>query len=293
MNLTIPFFGAFSEGAGTVLEKELLMKRRLETRTYNTFSFMSIVILLIPIILLTHYFLPNQFSLNIDSQVFQLKNILIMLGVIILSIFANLFTFYALKWEKITELEPMRLMQPMFTILLAFFLFSAERQTKSSIIILSLVASFAIIASHIKRHHFSLNIYAWSAILGSLFFALELVVSKEILNLYPPLIFYFVRCLGIFLVSLAIFKPNPSKIQKSTWPLIFGISLIWIFYRVLLYSSYLTQGVIITTLLFILTPIFIYLFSWKYLKEQFKWRNLIASIIIIICVALAMWINGN
>ena len=293
MTFAIPIFGAFSEGAGTVLEKKLLMRKKLETRTYNTFSFMAIVILLIPIIFIANYFFPAQFPLKIDAQAFTLINILLMLAVIIISIFANLFTYYAMKWEKMTELEPMRLMQPMFTILLAFFIFSSERQTKTSIIILSVIASFTLIASHVKKHHFSFNKYAWAAIFGSLLFALELVVSKQILSLYPPLIFYFIRCAGIFLFSLIIFKSNPRKIKKSTWPMIFAVAFIWIVYRVLLYSSYLSQGVIVTTLLFILTPIFIYIFSWRYLKEQFKWRNLIASIIIIICVALAMYLQGN
>jgi drug/metabolite transporter (DMT)-like permease len=293
MNFAIPFFGAFSEGVGTVLEKKILMKKKVETRTYNTFSFMGIVVLLIPIILLANYFLPNQFPLKISQEALSTQGILIMLAVIILSITANLFTFYAMKWEKITEIEPMRLMQPMFTILLAFFIFSTERQTKTSIIILSIIASFTLIASHVRKHHFSMNKYAWAAIFGSLFFALELVVSKEILAFYPPLVFYFIRCAGIFLFSLLIFRSNPKKIQKSTWPMIFSVSLIWIVYRVLLYSSYLSQGVIMTTLLFILTPVFIYLFSWKYLKEQFKWRNLIASIIIVICVAIAMYLQAN
>jgi drug/metabolite transporter (DMT)-like permease len=293
MKFAIPFLGAVSEAAGTIIEKKILMKRKVETRTYNTFSFMSIVILLIPIIFLANLFFPSQFPLTISQEALSTQNILIILAVIILSITANLFTFYALKWEKITEIEPMRLMQPMFTILLAFFIFSTERQTKTSIIILSIIAALTIIFSHIKKHHFSLNKYAWAAILGSLFFALELVVSKEILTLYPPLIFYFVRCFGIFILGLFLFKSNPRKLQKSTWPMIFGVSFIWIVYRVLLYSSYLSQGVIITTLLFILTPVFIYIFSWRYLREQFKWRNLIASIIIVICVAIAMWINSH
>ncbi|MBM3247670.1 hypothetical protein FJZ17_03990 [Candidatus Pacearchaeota archaeon] len=293
MNLIIPFFGALSEGVGTILEKKILMKRKMELRAYNTFSFMSIVILLIPLIFLANYFFPSDFPMTISSQAFTITNILIMLAVIILSLLANLFTFYAMKWEKITEIEPMRLMQPMFTILLAFFLFSNERQTKTSIIILSVIASLTLIISHTKKHHFSFNKYAWAAIFGSLFFALELVISKYILNFYPPLVFYFIRCFGMFFFGIFIFKPNPNKIQKSTWPMIFGVAFIWIAYRVLLYSSYLTQGVIITTLLFILAPIFIYLFSWKYLREQFNWRNLISSIIIVICVALAMWINSH
>lgn len=291
MSFVIPIFGAFSEGVGTVLEKKILMKRKLETRTYNTFSFMSIVILLIPIIFIANYLFPAQFPIKIDIQAFTLVNILLMLAVIVVSILANLFTFYALKWEKMTEIEPMRLMQPMFTILLAFFIFASERHTQTSIIILAVVASLTLVLSHVRKHHFSFNKYAWAAIFGSLFFALELVVSKQILSLYPPLIFYLIRCVGIFIFSLFIFKSNPKKIQKSTWPMVFGVAFIWIVYRVLLYSSYLSQGVITTTLLFILSPVFIYLFSWKYLKEQFKWRNLIASIIIVICVALAMYLE--
>jgi drug/metabolite transporter (DMT)-like permease len=292
MKLAIPFFGAFSEAVGTIIEKKILMKRKLETRAYNTFSFMAIVILLIPIIFLANYFMPDKFPIKVDSLALTIPNILIMLGVIIFSILANLFTFYAMKWEKITEIEPMRLMQPMFTIILAFFLFTTERETQTSIIILSVIASLTLIASHMRKHHFSFNKYAWAAIFGSFFFALELVISKEILSLYPPIIFYLIRCLGIFIFSLAIFRPNPNKIQKSTWIMIFGVSFIWIAYRFLLYSSYLSQGVIMTTLLFILTPVFIYLFSWKYLKEQFKWRNLIASIVIVVCVAIAMYLKG-
>ncbi len=293
MTFAIPLLGAFSEGAGTVIEKKILMKRKLETRTYNTFSFMAIVIILIPIIFIANYFLPTQFPTQIDAKAFLPVNLLLMFGVIIVSILANLFTFYAMKWEKMTELEPMRLMQPMFTILLAFFIFSTERQTQTSIIILSLIASFALVASHIRKHHLSFNKYAWAAILGSLFFSLELVMSKEILSFYPPLVFYLFRCFGIFIISLFLFRSNPTKIQKSTWPMIFAVSFIWIFYRVLLYSSYLSEGMITTTLLFILTPVFIYIFSWKYLKEQFRWRNLIASVIIVICVAIAMYLKGN
>jgi len=292
MSFYIPIFGALSEATGTVIEKKILMKRKLETRTYNTFSFMSIVILLIPIIFITHYFWPAQFPTQISQEAFQLSNILIMLAVIVISIIANLLTFYAFKWEKMTEIEPMRLMQPMFTILLAFFIVATERQTQVSIIVLSLVASLTLIASHVKKYHFTFNKYAWSAIFGSLFFALELVISRGILNLYPPLVFYLVRCSGIFIFSLFIFRSNPDKIQKSTWPMIFSVGFIWIVYRLLLYSSYLSQGVILTTLLFILTPVFIYIFSWKYLREEFKWRNLIASIVIVICVALAMYLSN-
>jgi drug/metabolite transporter (DMT)-like permease len=45
-------------------------------------------------------------------------------------------------------------------------------------------------------------------------------------------------------------------------------------------------------MLFILSPIFIYLFAWLYLKEKVTWRQIISSIIIVGCIVVAIVING-
>ena len=94
-------------------------------------------------------------------------------------------------------------------------------------------------------------------------------------------------------MSIIIFKPSMKTIDNKTWRMIFLISFIWILYRLMLYTSYVTKGPVITTLLFMLTPIFIYIMSYFYLKEKPNWRNITASIIILICVAYAMFVNGN
>jgi drug/metabolite transporter (DMT)-like permease len=293
MKLTaIPFAGAFSEALGMILEKKILRKKKVDTRAYNTFSFFWISVLAILSGLVLGTFFPELFSLKFNPETIQLKNIAIMLGVIVSSVAANLFTFYAMKWEKLTEIEPMRLMQPLFTIILALIIYSSERNVKTQILFAALVASLTLIFSHIRKHHFSLNKYAWAAIFGSFFFALELVISKSILILYTPLSFYLVRCVGIFLISLILFKPNPDKIDKKTWFMIICVSFVWILYRMLLYFSYDISGVVVTTLLFILTPVFLYALSYIYLKEKPSWRNIVASIIIVLCVAYALWING-
>jgi drug/metabolite transporter (DMT)-like permease len=249
-----------------------------------------LLIILLPIL---YYFIPQDFPINIDHQAFTPINLTILIGVMILALIANLLTFYAMKWEKITELEPLRLLQPLFAIILALFLFASERNIKLPIILAGLVASLALIFSHIRKHHFTLNKYAISAILGSLFFALELIVSNEILSFYPPLVFYLIRCTGILLMSIIIFKPSMKTIDNKTWRTIFLIGLIWIAYRLMLYTSYLSKGPVITTLLFMLTPVFIYIMSYLYLKEKPNWKNIVASIVILICVVYAMIINGN
>ena len=91
MKYTIPFLGALAEAVGTVLEKKVLMKGKISLATYNTYSFLAIVLILIPLIFLTHLVVPEKFSLEISEKAYEIKSILIMIGVIILSVAAILF----------------------------------------------------------------------------------------------------------------------------------------------------------------------------------------------------------
>ena len=278
--LWIPFAGAISEAAGTILEKIVLRKRKINYKIYTVFSFLAIVLVSLPLL---------YFFWKLSPEAYETKNFIILLFVIATSIIANLLMFYSLKREKVTELEPLRLFQPLFVILLAFAIYSAERNF--SILIVALIASGALIFSHLRKHHLQYNKYLIAALLASLFFAIELVASRAILPYYSGITFYFIRCAAILLITLAIFRPNPKNIDKKSGILILITGAIWVFYRVILYYGYLTYGVIFTTLLFILAPIFIYIFARIFLKEKLNWRNIIAAIIIVACVVYAIWAN--
>lgn len=277
----IPFAaaGGFLEGVGTVLVKKVLRKHKLDIKSYQVFEFLAIFLVMVPLI---------WFFWKLTPEALTLTSIGIFAFVIAASIIANLLVFYAFKWEKVTELEPMRLFQPLFVILIAFVIYASERQTSIHILGAALVASLALIFSHIKKHHLKFNKYMIAALLGSLFFALELVASKSILPYYSPLSFYFVRCSFVFLISYAIFRPKFNTANQHTWIHIFIIGAIWVAYRVLLYYGYTAFGVIFTTLLFILAPVFIYTLSSIFLKEKLTWRNIVATAIIVACVAYAV-----
>ena len=277
----IPFTlgGAASEGAATVIEKNILRKRKIGYKEYTVYGFLVISLLML---------FGVGFFWRVDSQAFQLKNILILLIIVISSAFANFLTFYAMKWEKITEMEPLRLFQPLFVIILAFIFYSSERHNPTPIIIAALIASLALVFSHIKKHHFQLNKYLIATLAGSFLFALELALSKFILQYYSSLSFYFIRCSIIFLLTFIILRPSPKTIDNKSWFYTIIASLIWIGYRMLLYFGYDNYGVIFTTLLFILGPVFIYIFASLFLKEKWTWRNIIATVIILACVGYAI-----
>jgi drug/metabolite transporter (DMT)-like permease len=279
----IPILGALALGIGTVLERIILKIKKIDIKFYQTASFFSIMLVSLPLI---------YFFWRIDySNALQLKNILIFAAIVLFSIIANLLIFYSLKWEKVTNLEPARILEPLFVVLLAliFSFFFKEFERNLNVIIPAIIASVALVFPHIKKHHLQLNKYFIAAILGSFFFALELVLSNLILQFYSLITFYFLRCASIFLISLIIFRPKLKPLKDKKIPvLIFTTAAVWVGYRMAIYFGYMKYGVTFTTLVIMLSPIFIYFIANRFLKEKLNWKNIISSIIIIACVLYAI-----
>ena len=279
----IPLIGSVLEGAGTIVDKTIVIKHKVNYKNCTVYGFLALVLVMLPLIF---------FFWEIKPEAYSIKNLLIFMSVVLFSILANILSFLSLKRKNVTELEPIRLMQPLFTVLLAFifsfFFIAYSTERKYSILILALIASIALIASHVRKSHLVLNKYIIAALLGSFFFAVELVISKSILPYYSSLTFYFLRCLFIFLIAGFIFHPSIKSIENKTKILMLVSGIIWVIYRLILYYGYLTYGVVFTTILFILSPIFIFLFARIFLKEKLKLRHIIAAIIIIACVIVAI-----
>ncbi len=278
----IPILGALALAVGTILQRSILRRKNVDIKVYHVLEFLAIVIVMLPLI---------YFFWKLEPEALQLKNVLIFGSVIFFSIIANLFTFYSMKWEKVSNLEPAKILEPLFVILLAIvfsFFFKSLYEKNLNVILPAIIAATALILSHIKKHHLSFNKYFLAAIAGSFFFALELVISKLILNFYSPISFYFLRSFTIFLVSLILFRPKFKKIDKKVYGYIFLTGLTWVIYRVIVYYGYLNIGVIFTTLVLMIAPILIYVFAYIFLKEKIRWRNIVASIIIIACILYAI-----
>ena len=278
----LPIIGALALASVTILEKVILKKRGVESKTFLSAAFLSSVIVMLPLI---------YFFWQVSPEAFSLTNIFIFLAIIVISLFANICLFYALKGEKVSNIEPALIMEPLFTVLLAFifsFFTIGLYDRNPQILIPALIAGAVLILSHIKKHHIKMNKYFSIAILGSFLFGLELVITRFILEFYTPISFYFVRCSTIFLLSWIIFRPKISKLKtKIKWE-IFLAGFLWVAFRLIIYYGYLTLGVISTTLVVMLGPVFVYLFARIFLKEKLKWRNILAAIIIVCCVLYAV-----
>jgi len=274
-----PILGALALATGTIIEKIVLRKKEVGIKLYQTAIFFAIILVMLPFV---------YFFWRVDSTAFELKNIFIFIAVILSSLIANILVFYSMKWEKINNLEPARMLEPLFIISLAiifsFFIDTGLYDRNPNVIIPAFIAGMALIFSHLKKHHLEFNKYFTAAIFGSFFFALELIISRLILDYYSPLSFYFLRCSVIFLLSLIIFMPKFEKLSSKIRLEIFAAGVVWVIYRLAIYYGYLNLGVVFTTLMIMLGPIFIYAFARIFLKEKLSWRNITASIIILLSV---------
>jgi len=276
--IELPIIGSLLEAAGTILEKKVLRNNKMNSKNYATYEFLAIVIVMAPFI---------YFFWHIDKSAFLLKNVLILAFVIIVSVFANLLIFYSLKREKVTEFEPIWLMQSIFVIIFAFVFYKSERNW--ILFGLAMVANIALILAHVRKHHLVMNKYILAALFGSFLFAVELVASKLILSFYNPFAFYFIRCFFILLICYVAFRPTGSDLNKKTSWMIISIGAMWAIYRAIMYYGYQNLGVVLTALLFVLSPVFVFIFAVVFLREKPDWRQIVSTAVIVVCVLLAIF----
>ena len=280
----IPILGAFLEATGMLIEKKTLKKKNINYKNYSIYSFFVIVVMMIPFLF---------FFWRLDPGAFKLTNLLIFFAISIIALIANLLIFYSLKRETLSEFEPIVLMQPLFTILIAFilsfFISAYSNENNPLILILALIACISLIAAHIKKHHLVYNKYILAALLGGFLFAVELVLSKMILPYYSSWTFYFLRCVVILIIASLIFKPSFKKIDKQSHYFTWIVSLIWIVYRAILYWGYGSLGIIYTTMILsLLSPILVFIFARIFLKEKLTLKHMISAIIIVLCIVAAI-----
>ena len=285
MTFYLPVLGAVALATGTILERLVLMRRRVSVTLYQTSVFFAIVLSLLPLL---------YFFWRLDSQALLPVNVFIFALVILFSMFANLLTFYAVKGEILNNIEPARVLESLFVIFLAIifsFFFGEELYERNArVVVPALIAGFALILSHIRRNELVFNKYFAAAIFGSFFFATELIITRLILDFYTPISFYFFRSSAIFLISFLIFRPNFSRLTKKLRWEILITGAVWMAFRVLVYYGYLQVGIVFTTLLIMLGPVFVYIFAHVFLKEKMSWKNFAAAVIIVGAILYASFV---
>ena len=209
--LYIPFLGAGSLAFSNLLERIVLKRKKISVASYQTVAFLAIILTMLPFM---------YFFWNVNSDASKPWAIGLFLLVIIFAVVANVLTFYSLKGAKLGSLEPALISEEIFVIILAliasFFFDGTFYEKNLNVILPAGIACLALVFSHFKKDHIVFNKYFTAALLSSFFFALELIISKPLLDFYSPITFYFIRCVGVFLISIFIFRKSFTEIKDKT-----------------------------------------------------------------------------
>lgn len=209
--------------------------------------------------------------------------------VVVLAVAGNVLYFWGIEHEKISEVEPFLLFNPLVAILIAGFIYPDERSW--TIYLAAALAGGVLLWSHFKKHHFAFTKGLWAIALFMVVYGLEVALIKSLLEVYSPLTLYFMRCV-LVLLALSIFvKPNFSSI-KTHHLAPFGIlGALAVASITAAYTSFHQIGISGTVIIFVLSPILVYLLSVIFLREKWGYKNAIASVVVTIIVILVSLIN--
>lgn len=209
-----------------------------------------------------------------------------LVGLVVLATIHNLLSSWAIEHEHISEVQPFLMFTPLMAILVVSIFYPDERIWQ--IYLASGIAGVLLIWSHLKKSHF-----VWSpglaAICGFIvLYGFEVVLLRQLLPVFPPLILYLVRC-GLILLALTGFARPDFSMTKPRHMLYFillgGLAVLSTWAA---YTAFTVLGINHTLFVFVLSSVLVYWFSALFLAEKWQLKNIITSAAI---VGLVLWVS--
>lgn len=222
---------------------------------------------------------------HIDPSALEHRYLWWLIALAFLATNHNLLYYYSLEYEKIAEIEPFLLFNPLVAIVIASLFYADERSWH--IYAAAIIAVVVLAWSHLKRQHLRLGKPLVALLLFSVLYGLEAIVIRHLLAVYSPLALYLVRAIAVALFLLVLEKGKIAKLPLRQVPYFLLIAVGAVAASVSLYLAYQTVGISLTIFILLLSPVLVYLLSVLCLRERLKWKNLVASAVII---GLVIWL---
>jgi len=278
--MLIPIIAAVATAVGIILDKVILSKWRVDYRTYTVVLFIFLVVICLAL---------YPFLGKINPQALEFKYLVFMGLVVILAVIFNLFFYVGIKREKVQEFEMILLLQPLVIIMVAVILLRDERNW--TIFIPAFIAALVLIIAHIRKDSLRFDKYSLLLLLVVLTSAFETVLLKELMAVYSALALYFIRVTLVLPFLWLIMRPKFSNLNFRNTFMIFITAALAVLQLTFSFWSYFHLSIVYTMIGLVLGPVLIYFFAAIFLKEKLLVRNVIAAIIILVCVIWATIIS--
>ncbi len=273
----------FISATTLVAQKYSLSRLNINNRIFNLVVFFFLA--------LTAFFWSLHNGTLPDKEFFQGPILWLLLALLLITFSWNALFSYALQREEMSESELIISFSPILTILFAFLLLPEERNYL--IFIPTLIAAGFLIWANIERQHINFTRQEKILAIAVLGIAVEAIIIKELLYFISAEALYAIRCAGVlplFLLLVAVkprFKPSLNPVQTAFVGLIGFLATIQM---VFFYRAYQVLGVTETTLISLLGPVLVFLFTPYFLKEKIRSRQWVALIVIVVCIAVSQYL---
>ena len=268
---------SFSNATEVILDKTIMSREKVKF-----ISFMSLCMFFV--FLLTSSLFP-VFG-KVDIKAFEAPYLLAFGAVIVVASLYNYLYYYSLSHENVTEVEPLAMVHGLIAVILATIIYPNERNT--FVFVLALIASSALIFSRIEKRHIKFDKHALAMLGFAALFAVESLFLKELLLVYSPVALYSFRTGVLALLFFVFLKPKIKGLEiKKVGSILLDAFSVSAQY-VTLYFAYSKIGLVRTSLIVMLGPVLIFIFSFIFLKEKMVPKKLVADAIILACVAVSV-----
>jgi len=268
-----PLTAAITGGVCSILDKVAINRQKISWHNF-------LVVVFFLLFAFTAILYPFWGWIKIEAL--EAKYLILFVAEIITSVGFNYYYYRSLEHQSLNEIEVSAMTAPIVRILLAALIFSSERNIH--VFIAAIVASAALIFAHIERKHIAFDKYSIGMIFYLFFVACEALIIKELLDVYSPVGLYAIRCLIIFFVFAAMFKPKIENLNNRDWLYMTLVAIFAIPMMTLSYYGFYHYGIVYTTLILLLSPLIIFAGSALIFKEKIKKRIIIAAIVIIAAI---------
>ncbi len=275
--MLVALISAVTAAGGLIVDKITLSRRNVPLGIFIPVVFVFLFVF-------TVVFTPLYGFIDWNTAMLP-NNLFLALLMIVIAIAWNVLAYQSLQRESVHQHEVILMTGPIVTILLAALFFREEFNLR--IFVLALVASLAMLIARTERHHLRIDKIAYNLFLAVILMSIESIIIRELLYSYSPVSLYAIRTLVLAGFFILYYRPSMSEVGRSPlWLLglsgaVGAVSMVTRFY------AFESLGIIFTTLIATLAPIIVFFGSWEILHERIRPRVVLASLVILACVAAA------
>ncbi|MFH1088553.1 MAG: hypothetical protein V1719_01785, partial [Patescibacteria group bacterium] len=240
-----PFLVVAFDAITLIATKRLFVKFR--QITYRSFTWWLFIWIIVVALFLSPWFF------HMDPTAFSHQYLWWLLALAFLAANYNLLYYYSLEREKVAEIEPFLLFNPLVAVVIASLFYADERSWH--IYIAAAVAGLVLAWSHLKHNQLKLKKPLLSLLAFSVLYGLEAVVIKHLLAVYSPLALYLVRAVIVVIFLWILQKGAIQRIKVAYIPQFLLVAGGAVAASVFLYLSYQTVGIAVTVFTLLLSPI--------------------------------------